>query len=39
MCGSEEPLECACCAKVSDSCSCDPSLNKCLDKMCPNRKV
>ncbi|VDI14065.1 Hypothetical predicted protein [Mytilus galloprovincialis] len=38
LCGKEEPLECTCCVNVSQSCDCDPSLNRCLDKLCPNRK-
>ncbi|CAC5381346.1 unnamed protein product [Mytilus coruscus] len=38
LCGTEEPLECTCCVNVSQNCDCDPSLNKCLDKLCPNRK-
>lgn len=38
VCGSEKPLECTCCLNVSQSCNCNPSLNSCLDKICPNRK-
>lgn len=37
-CGTEGGESCTCCKAVSDACNCcNPSLNGCLDSVCPKK--